>query len=49
MPDEIPVCEGCGTTTDVIYGPCPYAEDVEGDSTPVWLCDECEAARADDI
>jgi len=26
-------CEG-----QLLYGPDPYAEEIEGDETPVWLC-----------
>lgn len=42
-------CEGCGTTDDVSYGPCPYNADVNNDDTPVWLCSSCRHERAQDI
>jgi hypothetical protein len=39
------LCEGsCGKgywKKDLIFGPDPYQEDIHGDDTPVWLCDEC--------
>jgi hypothetical protein len=42
-------CVGCGTTKNVTYGLDPYAHDVEGDDTKVYLCDTCRDNRADDI
>lgn len=46
---EVPSCEGCGTRTSISYAPSPFAQDVHGDDTPCWLCDECSAQQADDI
>jgi hypothetical protein len=47
---EIPEpCEGCKTTENVTFDADPYAHDIDGDDTPVWLCDECREQRADDI
>lgn len=37
-------CNGCREkfyTTDMIYGPDPFYEDVNDDKTPVWLCRAC--------
>ena len=47
-PDE-PVCEDCGTTEDLTFEPCPFAEDVHGDDTKVWLCEQCSNDRAWEI
>ncbi len=48
---EVPptgVCVDCGSGT-VNFGPCPYAEDIYNDTTPMWLCDDCGNQRAQDI
>ncbi len=42
-------CERCGTTDGVTLAPCPYASDIHGDDTPVWLCGECRHERAMDV
>ena len=43
-------CSRCGShDDDVTRAPCPYAHDVEGDDTPVLLCEHCRQIRADDI
>ena len=42
-------CESCGTTEDVVYGADPFAEDVHGDDTPVWMCGNCRYESAMDI
>ena len=47
-PNESECCESCGSE-DAEYGPCPYASDVHGDDTPVWLCSDCYNNRAADI
>lgn len=39
----------CGATEDVTLGPDPYAEDVNNDSTLVWMCASCRYERAQDI
>lgn len=26
---------------DMLFGPDPYNQDIRGDDTPVWLCDDC--------
>lgn len=41
-------CEGCGTTEDVSFESCPYASDVRGDDTPVYLCTTCRNDRVAD-
>ena len=42
------MCEGCGAA-DPSFAPCPYASDINGDDTPVWLCHECRKNRAADV
>lgn len=49
MCDEKKCCS-CGKTgDDVTYGPDPYAEEIAGDPTPVWECEECRYQSAMDI
>lgn len=43
-----PTCAGCGDE-GATYAPCPYAADIHGDDTPMWLCDLCRYNRAQDI
>lgn len=42
-------CIDCRAPDIATYEPCPYAEEIEGDSTPVWLCEPCRHERAQDI
>lgn len=42
-------CSGCRTLVGVSFGPDPFASDVHGDHTPVWLCESCAYERAMDI
>jgi len=37
-------CVECGELfdrEDIKYAPDPFAEEINGDDTPVWECDEC--------
>lgn len=36
-------------TGEATYGPDPYQEDVNGDSTPAWLCPGVRDGRLADI
>lgn len=42
-------CSGCGSDVDCVFAPCPYAHDINGDDTKVWLCGNCRQQRANDI
>lgn len=42
-------CESCGMTDNVTFAPDPYDEDINGDDTPVHLCENCREERAADI
>lgn len=42
-------CSGCGTREDVTFAADPYASDIDGDHTPVWLCGACRSNRAYDV
>jgi hypothetical protein len=43
-------CCRCGKVgDDVTYGPDPFAEEIAGDDTPVWECEECRYQSAMDI
>jgi hypothetical protein len=43
-------CCSCGKVgDDVTYGSDPYAEEVNGDDTPVWECEECRYQSRLDI
>lgn len=49
-PSASPACEDCGTTEGVTLGPCPYAEEIHGDSVGLYhLCSLCREERARDI
>lgn len=43
------VCCSCGGTADLAYGPDPYAEEIEGNDTPVWECASCRHDSAMEI
>ncbi len=52
QPETEHQCVGCRKLlpeTDLVFGPCPYASEINDDDTPVWLCEECRQSRADDI
>lgn len=37
-------CDNCGGFFDldcIRWGPDPFAEEIRGDDTPLWLCDDC--------
>jgi hypothetical protein len=34
---------------EMVYGPDPFAEEIGGDDTPMWLCDDCVYASAMEI
>ena len=42
-------CVDCGTEENITFEACPYAADIEGDYTPLWLCRHCSGHRADEI
>jgi len=42
-------CEYCGTNDNLIWGPNPYAHEINDDDTPMWLCENCRQELADDI
>lgn len=49
---DVPVprpCEQCGTTDDVSFDANPYAEEIHGNNTPVWLCRSCRRELALDV
>jgi len=43
------VCADCGTDKGVSVGPCPFAEEIHRDLTPVALCPNCGYQRAQDV
>lgn len=46
--DDYKVCDRCGTTENLEWGPDPYMEEIHDDNTPVWECATCrEQARQD--
>ena len=47
--EECAKCEDCGTTVSGVFEPCPYAEEIQGDKTLVWLCRACAGIRAQDV
>ena len=43
-------CEDCGNYgEDVTYDACPFASEIHGDETPLWLCESCRYDRMMDI
>jgi hypothetical protein len=42
-------CESCGYQKDCTYGPDPFAEEIYGDSNPMWQCTDCHNNSCDDI
>ncbi len=45
-PSASPACEDCGTTEGTTLGPCPYAEEIHGDSVSLYhLCPSCRGER----
>lgn len=43
-------CKSCGSTAeDVTLAPDPFAEEIYGDVTPVWECENCRYESARDI
>jgi hypothetical protein len=38
---EVVPCKDCNTSSDVTLAPCPYAQDIHGDETPVYMCGDC--------
>jgi hypothetical protein len=43
-------CPDCGNAdANITFGPDPYNEDINGDSTPVWMCAACRYNSAMDI
>lgn len=41
-------CRSCGGQSARL-APCPYAQEINGDDRPVWLCADCRHERAMDI
>lgn len=43
-------CVGCGKKgKDVTLGAEPFNQDMNGDDTPVWMCEDCRTQSAWDI
>lgn len=42
-------CRGLFEESEMIYGPDPFLEEIEGDDTPTWLCKDCHYASAMEI
>lgn len=45
---ELHPCDHCGWF-DTTFDDCPYAAEIHGDHTPVWMCESCRRQAADDI
>jgi hypothetical protein len=46
---EVRICESCGMEKECWFGPDPFAEEIHGDSTPVWQCGDCSYESMMDI
>lgn len=42
-------CKDCRTTVGVTFAPEPFAEEVHGDTTLVWMCDDCRTLSAREV
>lgn len=42
-------CVVCGSMKNVTFEPDPFSEEIFGDSTPVWQCEDCAEESAMDI
>lgn len=45
-------CNACGKMfdeADLYWGPDPFQSEINDDDTPMWLCDDCYQASADEI
>jgi len=45
-------CVGCSQLfdrEDIEFSPDPYAEEINGDNTPVWECEDCRHESCMDI
>ncbi len=49
LDDKRGICPVCKIEGVLIYGPDPYSEEINGDSTPEWMCDGCRDQSAADI
>lgn len=51
---DLHVCESCGKEYDALkdeiaFEPDPFAEEIHGDSTPIWQCSNCAYESSMDI
>lgn len=42
-------CRSCGGVVGVTLDADPYASEIHGDHTPVWMCSGCREASAGDV
>lgn len=49
--EETPaICPVCKKPSDnITYAPNPFASEINGDDTPVWMCEDCRYESAMDI
>ncbi len=45
----MPSCAICGAYENLIFGADPFAEEINGDPTPIWECKNCRRESAMDI
>jgi hypothetical protein len=41
--------EFCDSKSEVTFAPDPFDEEINGNDTPVWECQDCREQSADDI
>ncbi len=49
VPNAEGSCKDCGTLVEVTFAPEPYEQDLHGDETPVWMCEECREKSAREL
>lgn len=45
-------CQSCGKffpLSEIFFGPDPFAQEIYGDDTEIWLCEKCLEESASDI
>ena len=45
---KVGMCERCGSG-GATFDPCPYASEIHGDDSPVWMCADCRRQALQDI
>jgi hypothetical protein len=48
--EVLPQCNCCGSLEgEMVYGPDPFASEIYGDYSEIFLCEYCHQSSCDDI